>query len=80
MTDSRMWVDVGTAAKILRICQNTVRRKISNGELLHRKVGIVQVSRTSICQACLKENFPKATDYPLNCDTCDYFKPKTTQN
>ncbi len=80
MTDSRMWVDVSTAAKILKISLSTVRRKLKSKELSYRRVGIVQVSRASICQACLKESFSDATDYPLNCDTCHYFKPKSTSN
>ncbi len=78
MTDSRMWVPVSVAANILKVSRNTVMRKAKKGDLLHRKVGGIQVSRASICRLCLKESFPEIKEYPLNCDTCQYFK--TLQN
>lgn len=76
MTDFRMWVPVNTAAGILRVSDSTIKRLATSKELLSRKIGrSFQVSRLSICQYCLKENFPEATKYPLNCDACQYFKP-----
>lgn len=75
MTDPRMLVDVNAAANILKVSRSTIKRMVSAGKLLCRKIGRpIQISRVSICQVCLKESFPNATEYPLNCDICKYFK------
>lgn len=76
MTDFRMWVSVNVAADILRVSYSTIKRLAEAKDLLCRKIGhSFQISRISICQNCLKESFPEARKYPLNCDTCQYFKP-----
>lgn len=81
MTDPRLWVPVSVAADILKVGDSTIKRQVATKELLCRKIGrSIQVSRVSICQACLKESFPDATDYPLNCDICQYFKPSILKN
>lgn len=75
MTDPRTLVNVNAAAKILKVSHSTIKRMVSAGELLCRKIGRpLQISRASICQVCLKKCFPDATKYPLNCDICQYFK------
>lgn len=80
MTNFRMWVPVNVAAGILKVSASTVKRLAAAKELLCRKIGhSLQVSRISICQNCLKESFPEATKYPLNCDVCQYFKPPNPQ-
>lgn len=80
MTDSRMWVDVQTAMKILKSSRNTIIRRAIKGELLYRKTGNIQISRASICRFCLKESFPEITEYPLDCETCQHFKTLQIKN
>lgn len=77
MTNSRQWVSVSTAAKILKVSRRVIDQKMKDGKLIYRKPGekSTQITRISICQVCLSECFPNATDFPLNCDTCHYFRP-----
>lgn len=73
---NKMWVDVNTAADILKVSRYVISRKIAKGELKYRKPGpnSTQISRSSLCQDCLKDYFPAVTDFPLNCDICPHFK------
>lgn len=74
MTDSKMWVEVPEAMKILKSSRSTIMRRAIEGELLYRKTGTIQICRVSICRFCLKKSFPEAVDYPLDCKACQYFK------
>ncbi len=76
MTDSKMWVEVPTAMAILKCSRNTIIRKAIEGKLLYRKTGTIQICRVSICRLCLKESFPEAEEYPLDCKICQYFNTK----
>ncbi len=76
MTDRQMWVEVPAAMKILQCSRNTIIRKAIEGKLLYRKTGNLQICRVSICRFCLKESFPEAVEYPLDCKICQYFNTK----
>ncbi len=79
MTDSKMWVDVSVAMRILDSSRNFIMRRAIEGELLYRQTGRIQICRVSICRFCLKDSFPEATAYPLDCSVCQYFNTRKSK-
>lgn len=74
MTKNGMWVDVATAATILKISPKTIYRLIIDGKLHARKPTphSTQVLRESLCKRCSphlmnQENFE---EYPQDCKDC----------
>lgn len=75
---NKMWVDVNTAADILKVSISTVKRKIRSGQLSYRRLGerLIQINRSSICFDCLKEIHPEVKTPPCDCKKCTFFTPK----
>lgn len=68
MTDSRMWVPVSVAAKILKVSRETIYRMIKTEKLRARQPTkhTTQIERLSICQACS----PSLQEHSLDCCNC----------